>query len=52
MVLLGSDFQTDARFPSAGNILRQELPGDTRICSLVKYVIAVLRGSASRAANA
>ena len=51
MVLLGREFETDQRFPHAANILRQPIPADTRICSLVNYVTSVLRGSVSRSAQ-
>ena len=51
MVLLGREFETDQRFPAAANILRQPIPADTRIGSLVNYVTSVLRGSSSRSAQ-
>jgi hypothetical protein len=51
MILLGREFETDPRFPSAANILRQPIPADTRISSLVNYVTGVLRGSVSRSAQ-
>ena len=47
MVLLGREFETDQRFPAAANILRQPIPADSRIGSLVKYVTSILRGSRS-----
>lgn len=51
IVLLGRDFETDQRFPAAANILRQPIPADSRIGSLVDYVTGVLRGSVSRSAR-
>ena len=51
MVLLGREFETDSRFPAAPKILRQPIPADTRIGSLVKYVTSVLRTSGSRPAR-
>ncbi len=50
MFALGRDFEKDSRFPQAENILRQPIPPDTRVDSLVNYAKIVLRRSASRSA--